>query len=247
MKFDVRYYLIAILFIIFDLEIAFVFPWAVVFATLGVFGLIEMGMFLGFWCSASSTSGRRERSNGSEPNRRNRADFAQPDADRGRLTTSCAPAPTIRCWSAASSPPHGCAGQLGAHRFDVADDLRSGLLRGGDDARRRRAPGSRPLRRGVPPVAAPVRRDDRGRHPGQQDGAGAAQGLRPDARAEVGHLDGFLRQRRRLLPLFLFGGARLRPHRAGRRLRAGLSADRRSADLRHPAIAEEDPRTNTFG
>ena len=47
MKFDVRYYLIAILFIIFDLEIAFVIPWAVVFDGLGLFGLAEMGMFIG--------------------------------------------------------------------------------------------------------------------------------------------------------------------------------------------------------
>ena len=46
MRFDVRYYLIAILFIIFDLEIAFVFPWATVFSKLGLLGLIEMGMFL---------------------------------------------------------------------------------------------------------------------------------------------------------------------------------------------------------
>ena len=45
-RFDVRYYLIAILFIVFDLEIAFVFPWALVFRELGVFGLIEMGVFL---------------------------------------------------------------------------------------------------------------------------------------------------------------------------------------------------------
>ncbi|GAA0705057.1 NADH-quinone oxidoreductase subunit A [Dokdonella soli] len=46
MRFDVRYYLFAILFIIFDLEIAFVFPWATVFSKLGLLGLIEMGMFL---------------------------------------------------------------------------------------------------------------------------------------------------------------------------------------------------------
>ena len=46
MKFDVRYYLVAILFIVFDLEIAFVFPWALVFRELGVFGLAEMGVFL---------------------------------------------------------------------------------------------------------------------------------------------------------------------------------------------------------
>ena len=47
MRFDVRYYLIAILFIAFDLEIAFVFPWAIIFRTLGPAGLYEMGVFLG--------------------------------------------------------------------------------------------------------------------------------------------------------------------------------------------------------
>jgi NADH-quinone oxidoreductase subunit A len=46
MKFDVRYYLIAILFIIFDLEIAFLFPWAVVFKKIGIVALMEMGTFL---------------------------------------------------------------------------------------------------------------------------------------------------------------------------------------------------------
>jgi NADH-quinone oxidoreductase subunit A len=47
MQFDIRYYLIAILFIAFDLEIAFVFPWAVIFRSLGVVGLVEMGIFMG--------------------------------------------------------------------------------------------------------------------------------------------------------------------------------------------------------
>jgi NADH-quinone oxidoreductase subunit A len=46
MKFDVRYYLVAILFIIFDLEIAFLFPWAVSLDAIGVFGLASMGIFL---------------------------------------------------------------------------------------------------------------------------------------------------------------------------------------------------------
>ncbi|GJM10292.1 MAG: NADH-quinone oxidoreductase subunit A [Lysobacteraceae bacterium] len=46
MKFDVRYYLVAILFIIFDLEIAFLFPWAVVLDELGGFGLVSMTLFL---------------------------------------------------------------------------------------------------------------------------------------------------------------------------------------------------------
>ena len=45
-KFDVRYYLVAILFIIFDLEIAFLFPWAVVLDKVGGAGLIAMAFFL---------------------------------------------------------------------------------------------------------------------------------------------------------------------------------------------------------
>ena len=47
MKFDVRYYLVAILFIVFDLEIAFLFPWAVALNRIGLFGLVAMGVFLG--------------------------------------------------------------------------------------------------------------------------------------------------------------------------------------------------------
>ena len=47
MKFDVRFYLVAILFIIFDLEIAFMFPWAVVLQDLGAFGFWAMVVFLG--------------------------------------------------------------------------------------------------------------------------------------------------------------------------------------------------------
>jgi NADH-quinone oxidoreductase subunit A len=46
MKFDVRYYLVSILFIIFDLEVAFLFPWAVSFGTLGAFGFWSMMLFL---------------------------------------------------------------------------------------------------------------------------------------------------------------------------------------------------------
>ena len=46
-KFDVRFYLVAILFIIFDLEVAFLFPWAVVFQELSWFAIGAMGVFLG--------------------------------------------------------------------------------------------------------------------------------------------------------------------------------------------------------
>ncbi|MEO7762280.1 MAG: NADH-quinone oxidoreductase subunit A [Casimicrobiaceae bacterium] len=46
MKFDVRYYLVAILFILFDLEIAFLFPWAVALQEIGLFGFMSMMVFL---------------------------------------------------------------------------------------------------------------------------------------------------------------------------------------------------------
>ena len=47
MKFDVRYYLVAILFILFDLEIAFLFPWAIVLEEIGMAGFAAMMVFLG--------------------------------------------------------------------------------------------------------------------------------------------------------------------------------------------------------
>ena len=46
MKFDVRYYLVAILFILFDLEIAFLFPWAISLGEIGLFGFMSMMVFL---------------------------------------------------------------------------------------------------------------------------------------------------------------------------------------------------------
>ena len=46
MKFDVRFYLVSILFMIFDLEVAFLFPWAVSLGTIGIFGFWSMVLFL---------------------------------------------------------------------------------------------------------------------------------------------------------------------------------------------------------
>ena len=46
-RFSVKFYLVAILFILFDIEVIFLFPWAVRFEELGLFGLVEMGIFLG--------------------------------------------------------------------------------------------------------------------------------------------------------------------------------------------------------
>ena len=61
MKFDVRFYLVAILFIIFDLEVAFLFPWAISLKQIGVFGFLSMLGFLGVltvgfiyeWCKGA--------------------------------------------------------------------------------------------------------------------------------------------------------------------------------------------------
>jgi NADH-quinone oxidoreductase subunit A len=47
MKFDVRFYLVSLLFIIFDLEVAFLFPWAITLKEIGVFGFWSMMVFLG--------------------------------------------------------------------------------------------------------------------------------------------------------------------------------------------------------
>ena len=64
MKFDVRYYLVAILFILFDLEIAFLFPWAVSLREIGATGFWAMMVFWAFWSWALPTSGRRAPSTG---------------------------------------------------------------------------------------------------------------------------------------------------------------------------------------
>src|SRR5690606_95168 len=106
MQFDVRYYLIAILFIVFDLEIAFVFPWAVVFRELGVFGLVEMGVFLALLVIGFVYVWKRGALEWEWAISSNQ--YWKPPAircPRGGWTTSCAPRATIRCCRTASSPP----------------------------------------------------------------------------------------------------------------------------------------------
>jgi len=45
-RFDIKFYIIAMLFIVFDIEVVFLYPWAVMFKKLGVFGFVEMGVFV---------------------------------------------------------------------------------------------------------------------------------------------------------------------------------------------------------
>jgi NADH-quinone oxidoreductase subunit B len=75
---------------------------------------------------------------------------------------------------------------------------------------------------------------------------GAAQGLRPDGRAALGALHGLVRQRRRLLPLLVLGGARLRPHRPGGHLRARVPAYCRGLLYGLMQLQNKIRRTNTI-
>ncbi|MFQ5849193.1 MAG: NADH-quinone oxidoreductase subunit A [Candidatus Binatia bacterium] len=45
-RFPVKFYVVAMLFLIFDIEVVFLYPWAILFRRLGLFGLVEMGIFL---------------------------------------------------------------------------------------------------------------------------------------------------------------------------------------------------------
>ena len=95
-KFDVRYYLVAILFIIFDLEIAFFIPWALVLDKLGVFGLVAMVMFrgelvIGFffvWKKGALEWEYQPSSTGEGRRHPAPCDDANPLLDRGMVTTA---------------------------------------------------------------------------------------------------------------------------------------------------------------
>ena len=52
LQFNIRFYIIALIFLIFDVEVVFLFPWAVVFKEMGLLALIEMGIFLLILCAA---------------------------------------------------------------------------------------------------------------------------------------------------------------------------------------------------
>ena len=60
-RFSVKFYLVAILFIIFDIEVVFLYPWAVVFRQLGIFGFVEMLVFVLILAVGLSTSSRKGR------------------------------------------------------------------------------------------------------------------------------------------------------------------------------------------
>ena len=57
LQFNIRFYIIALIFLIFDVEVVFLFPWAVVFKEMGLLALIEMGIFLLILCAGWPMSG----------------------------------------------------------------------------------------------------------------------------------------------------------------------------------------------
>ena len=244
MKFDVRFYLVAILFIIFDLEVAFLFPWAVAFKDVGLARLLgddglprradhrlhlrvaegsaRMGLITAQPTAASSPRLRRRSSSSRASD--GFTEISTKLADKGFLVTTT---DDLINWARTGSLMWMTFGlaccavemmQASMPRYDVE---RFGF-----------APRASPRQSDVMIVAGTLTNK-------------MAPALRkvydqmPEPRYVISM--GSLRQRRRLLPLLLRRGARLRPHRAGRHLRAGLPADRRGAGLRHAAAAEEDP------
>ena len=264
-RFPVHFYLVAMIFVVFDIEIIFLYPWAVIYRDLGVFGLVEIVVF----AVAVFVSFVYLISNGAldwGPLNKARRQTPMVSAERTTRTTvrrvgleGRADAPVE------PEPRRGGARLMGwdmsqglegiDHNFltgkvedlvqwsrlevVVAGDLRPGLLRPRDDGRRRRPLRPRPLRHGgLPGVAPPGRHHDRGRARLAEDGPGAAPDPRPDDGAQVGHLHGRVRQQRRDVQQLRAGAGR-RPDRAGRRVRPRLPARPRDADPRHRDAARQ--------
>ena len=250
-RFPVRFYLVAMIFIIFDIEIVFLYPWAVDFHQLGVFGLVEVLVFavvvfvaflylvsngaLSWGPVAPAGAGDAGPHLGVDDHPHHRGPGVP---GPGRLGAGRGPrGPPAQLPDRPGRGP----GEVGPAQQRVAGHLRPGLLRHRDDVGGRRRLRHQPPRHGgVPGLAPPGRPHDRGRPGLPEDGPGAPTGLRPDDGAQVGHLDGRVRLHRRDVQQLRHrpGG---RPDRPRRRLRTGVPPLSRDAAARHPDPAREDP------
>ena len=245
-RFPVKFYLVAMSFIVLDVEIVFLYPFSIVYRGLGLFGLVAMAVFVARVARAVRVPavGRRARvGSGARRARTPARSAAAHEAERAR---SERPAGRGRVDGSRSSPAQlrdrAARGRraLGPSQLRVPRDVRSRVLRARDDGDRRRALRPRALRHGsVPRVAAAGRPDDRRRSRVAEDGAGVAPGVRPDGRAEVGHLDGCVREQRWDVQQLRDRAGR-RPDRSRRRLRAGLPARPGNTDARHLDVARSD-------
>ena len=218
---QIRYYVFALLFVLFDVEAVFIFPWAIQLEAYGGFGLVEMGVFVVRPASsASSTPGARESCDGCEP--------LMGLVEKGRM-----PKPLTNLLN---TQPQVLA---------VGVPVGPGLLRHRDGRRlrlaplRRDAPRRHPASRPAP--ARPTSSSSPARSPTRWRPA-IAPALRADARPEVRDLDGLVRQLRRPLLGQLLGHQGRRPDHPGRRLRARLPAPARGAARGHRAAAGAHPQ-----
>ena len=192
---NVRYYIYALLFVIFDVEAVFIFPWAIdVDGAALVRADRDDRVRRSCCCSGSRTSGARGCSSG-------------PDQLR-QVAQAAHVAPQLQPQVLAVDVPVG-----------------PGVLRD-RDGRRARRPALRrdaPRRHPVPGEPAPGRPDRHLGHRHRQDGARDQAALRADARPEVRHLDGLVRELRRSLLGLVLGHEGRRPDHPGRRVRARVA------------------------
>ena len=244
-RFPVRFYLIAMIFIVFDIEIIFLYPWAVIYRNLGAFGLVEVLLFT-VAVFVSFVYLLRQR--------------------RPRLGPGQAAAPAVADGLGRAHRRRPPIRRVGLDGREVAGEGGGGLmqwdmskgLEGLDHnfltgkledlvkwARRMSVMPATfglaccaiemmgtggaalrhlPLRHGdLPGLAPPGRPHDRRRPREPEDGAGAPPDLRPDDGAQVGHQHGRVREQRRDVQQLRARAGR-RPDRAGRRVRPGLPA-----------------------
>ena len=225
-----KFYVVALLFIVFDVEAVFLYPWAVNFQALGWFGYAEMLVFAStlvvglvyVWKKGALELGDL----------------------RPWLRLDIAPAiATRRDEAIGLLREDGLQGPgLGAQVLALHLPVRHRLLRHGVHVRRGEPLRHRALRRRVPPLlAAPGRPADGRRHHQHEAGADPQARLRADGRAQVGGRLRRLRVVRRLLRQ-LRGAPGHRPDHPGRRLHPRLPAAARAGARRPDAAAGQDRR-----
>src|SRR5262249_24909637 len=144
-RFSARYFLIAVLFVVFDVETIFLFPWAILLDKLALFGFVEMLVFIAILVVGYFYAWKRgalQWASGSAPHARPRQPVRRKRPHHARRFGL----------------------QLGAAERDLADAVRPRVLRDRDDGGDGLAPRPRPVRRGgLPRHASPVGPDDRRR------------------------------------------------------------------------------------
>ena len=255
-KFSVKFYVVAMLFIIFDVETIFLFPWAVSFRALGLFGLIEMAVFIGLVFVAYVYVWRKGGLDWTEDTVDARGGGGCIAEDDGsRLTKRRSSVPVERVEGV----------QLGKTPEEVEDEVRRGVLLTSLDkavgwARKQSmwpatfglaccaiemmsaGAGKYDLSRwGMELFRASPRQADLMIVAGRvspEDGAGAAPDLRPDARAALGDLHGRVRVAGGMFTNYAIvqGVDTIVPVDI---YVPGLSAEARDADVRHPEAAGE--------